>query len=140
MCGVVCGVGRGRKRQKKRMTGTLERQLQNWSEGVQYEINFWNEWFATKGLSWPEDYCQRFDPVLPLEPLLADLAGGMERQVVRILDVGSGPATNVGKRTARADIQLRACDPLAVQYERICETHGAYPPVRTEFAVAEDLS
>jgi len=121
-------------------SGRLHEQLRNWSEGFRYEIDFWRDWFATKGLSWPDDYAQRFDPELPLDPTLTALAGSMRRSDVRVLDVGSGPATNVGKSMSGFDVQLRACDPLAHQYARLWEEFGAFPPVLTEFAVVEELS
>ncbi len=118
----------------------LHAQLRNWSEGFRYEVDFWRDWFATKGLSWPEDYAQRFDPGLPLEQTLVELAQTSSRPSVRILDVGSGPASNVGKTMPGADVLLRACDPLAQQYAGLSDEFGAYPPVRTEFAVVEELS
>jgi SAM-dependent methyltransferase len=118
----------------------LHKQLANWSEGFRYEVDFWREWFATKGLSWPDDYAMRFDTALPLEPGLAELVAGSSRPDVRILDVGSGPASNVGKTMQGGEVHLRACDPLAHQYAELWEEFGAYPPVRTEFAVVEELS
>ena len=122
------------------MSDKLHNQLRNWSEGFRYEIDFWRDWFATKGLSWPDDYAQRFDTGLPLGPDLAELVKGINRPSVRILDVGSGPATNVGKTMPGIEVLLRACDPLAHQYGQLWEEFGAFPPVRTEFAVVEELS
>lgn len=122
------------------MTDKLHEQLRNWSQGFRYEIDFWREWFATRGLSWPDDYAQRFDAALPLDHDLLELAASMGRPNVRILDVGSGPATNVGKTMPGVDVLLQACDPLAHQYSALWEEFQAYPPVRTEFAVAEELS
>jgi SAM-dependent methyltransferase len=118
----------------------LERQLAAWAQGVAYEIDFWSEWTRTRGLSWPEDFDSRFDPDLPLDPILADLARSAPRSPVRILDVGSGPATNVGKHCDDLKIVVEACDPLAFAYERILTAAGVEPVVRTQFAVAEDLS
>ena len=37
-------------------------------------------------------------------------------------------------------VLLQACVPVAHQYSSIWEVFQAYPPVRTEFAVAEELS
>lgn len=118
----------------------LERQLSSWSEGVRYEIDFWRSWFSTRGLSWPDDYRERFDPKAALEPGISTLVSDLGIRRVRILDVGAGPATNVGKTHSSAEVSLSACDPLAWQYQQMYREFDAVPPVPTQFAVAEDLS
>jgi SAM-dependent methyltransferase len=122
------------------MADTMAMQMKAWSSGIGYELDFWDKWMESRGLSWPEDFTKRFDLDLPLEPRILDLIDAAGDGQVRILDVGSGPVTNVGRRNGDVRIALRACDPLAHQYDALLAKHGLAPPTRTEFAVAEELS
>ncbi|WP_232628998.1 class I SAM-dependent methyltransferase [Methylobacterium sp. Leaf118] len=58
----------------------------------------------------------------------------------RVLDVGAGPATVLGRTHPKRNIDLVACDPLAPVYNTLLDRHGVTPPIRTVQAFAEDLS
>lgn len=99
------------------MMSTQER----WLQGVEPEVRFWRHWLHTGGDRWPDEYRYRTDPDAEVEPGLFAFLG--EPRVVRVLDVGSGPLTSVGKVWKGHRIELHACDALADEYRRI-----PYPP------------
>jgi len=59
---------------------------------------------------------------------------------VRVLDVGAGPLTVVGKKWAGRKIEIVAVDPLAAEYDRLLSKHGIRPVCRTTYARAEGLT
>lgn len=32
-----------------------------WGSGIDYEVDFWSHWFATRGGQWPVDFDRRID-------------------------------------------------------------------------------
>jgi SAM-dependent methyltransferase len=112
--------------------------IAEWSAGIDYEAGFWNQWVKTCGGRWPEDFSARREPGRPLDPGLESLLPSGE--ISRVLDVGAGPMTVLGTRSAERCIDLVAADPLALLYDHILTAHGIIPPIPTIFATAEDLS
>lgn len=110
-----------------------------WADGLAAELRFWDDWLASGGLDWRDDFARRFDPDAPLLPHLAALAGDA-REAVRVLDVGAGPVTSVGYRLAGQPVALTAVDPLAPLYTPLLARHGRTAPVATGFALAEALT
>lgn len=111
-----------------------------WRLSLPHEMKFWDSWFASKGGKRPEDYHARFDPEKPLQPNLARL---LERThpsgPVRILDVGAGPLTILGKKLGGREVTIVAVDPLADFYDSLLARHGIQPLVRTRKCAGEDL-
>jgi ubiquinone/menaquinone biosynthesis C-methylase UbiE len=121
------------------MSDELVLSIAAWSSGVVHELAFWSSWLQTSGLSWPASYTQRLSPDTEIDPAL----GAMLEQVgngATILDVGAGPVTALGKKWKQCEFSIRAVDPLAGLYDALLEMNGVIPIVRTEFAVAEELS
>jgi len=114
----------------------LTREFSYWIAGIQSELAFWNNWFATKGDRWPDDFQRKSDPQTEIDPALIR---GFDDNV-RILDVGAGPMTIVGSRHQGRRLHLTACDPLAPFYAEMAARHKVLPPVPTQFGFAEDLS
>jgi SAM-dependent methyltransferase len=112
-----------------------------WKAGISSEVEFWDSWFRTKGLEWPADYRERFDPNLALQPrpaaLLPEQPGTGK---IRILDVGAGPLTYLGKKAGAREIEIVAVDPLASEYDRVVAKYQVSPPVKTQKLDAERLS
>ncbi len=104
------------------------------------EIAFWREWFEGKGLDWPDDYRRRFNPDLELQPELAALLPMIPKVDIDILDVGAGPITRLGKKSAGRSIHLIATDLLAAQYDQMLADLNIQPLLRTVFADAEKLT
>ena len=111
-----------------------------WTKALSDESAFWQAWFETKGGQWPDDYAKRVDPELPLQPELRELLEAPEGSTVRVLDVGAGPLTMLGKVWPGRIVDLVAVDPLARQYDEIMEKVGVTPLVRTQAADGEKLS
>jgi SAM-dependent methyltransferase len=112
--------------------------IASWSRGINHEADFWRRWIDSRGLQWAQDFKARLDPASPLDDVLADLVQDIDSP--RMLDVGAGPLTNIGKRTVSGQVRLEACDPLAGLYGVLLDRAGIDPPVRTRFATTEDLS
>lgn len=121
------------------MSDELALSIGAWSAGVVHELAFWSSWLQTSGLSWPAEYVRRMDPDAEIDPALGamlELAGNG----ATILDVGAGPVTVLGKHWKQCEFSIRAVDPLAGLYDALLEMNGVVPIVRTEFAMAEELS
>jgi SAM-dependent methyltransferase len=112
----------------------------HWKEGLQSEIAFWNEWIRTGGLQWPEDFVWRTNPSSALQPHLAALLNAPRGSRVRILDVGAGPLTILGKVSDSCELEITAVDPLADAYNSLLGTYSLTPPIRTLPCEAENLS
>lgn len=92
---------------------------EEWSAGIESELAFWSQWARTKGGDWPKDYEDRINPDLPLQDHIANLLKGFDGELLRVLDVGSGPMTILGKKFRGKEIDLTAVDALADIYRRI---------------------
>jgi SAM-dependent methyltransferase len=102
------------------------------------EIEFWDAYFRTKGLEWPDTYGVRLDPDFPLQPRPAALLP--PRSEAHILDVGAGPLTYLGKTREGMRINITAVDPLAHEYDRILHKYQIIPIIRTQKLAAEELT
>jgi hypothetical protein len=112
----------------------------SWSDGIDYEVGFWDQWIGTKGSRWPEDFKQRMDPNRPVAPEFVKMFDEIPANTVRVLDVGAGPLTCFGWVHPRKKILLEATDALAKEYDILLLKHGVVPPVRTMWAEAEKLT
>lgn len=111
-----------------------------WSANCKEEVTFWDEWFRTKGLAWPDDYRDKTDPALPVQEFHRGLIDAIPGTDVAILDVGAGPLTILGKVHPAKRLRITAVDPLADEYNALIDRYGVVPPVRTQRCAAEELS
>ena len=109
-----------------------------WQLGLFAEVVFWDKFIRTKGILWSEDYARRLDPQLPLQGEICSLLPSQSD--VRILDVGAGPLTALGKKCDKAHLEITAADPLAHVYDRILLRYDVQPLVRTQKVDAEKLT
>lgn len=109
-----------------------------WQQGRSSELRFWDRYLSSKGLRWPQEFQQRLDPNLPLSPELAGLLDPASSRP-KVLDVGAGPLTVVGRRFRGMTVDLAAIDPLAAEYDILLARHQIVPPVRTIRGVGETL-
>ena len=116
------------------------RNLAAWEDGKAMEVAFWQEYLATKGLAWPEDYEPRLDPEQPLQDHVIKHLSAPPGATVSILDVGAGPLTKLGKRWEGRTVRITAVDPLAVRYKQLLAAAGISPPVETEPGEVERLT
>ena len=127
------------------MTGTppsqLAAQIESWSAGIAFELDFWTDIARTRGGRWPDDFAARMDPATPIAPWIEAMARAEGRTDWRVLDVGAGPVTMLGHRPpSDLRIEIVATDPLAAAYVRIFAGLDLQRPNETIFAPAEELS
>lgn len=103
------------------------------------EIQYWKRWFKTRGSGYPRDFDSRFNPSQPIQEHVATYIDRLEANCVRILDVGSGPLTKLGKKHPSKHLKITATDLLAEEYDRLLEELGIDPLLRTIYADAERL-
>jgi SAM-dependent methyltransferase len=111
-----------------------------WQAAIDGEVDFWRTYFETEGARYPGSYETRLDPDLPLQPEIAELIDAPEGTTVRLLDVGAGPLTFLGRRDPRWTVEITAVDALGARYGDLIDEFGVTPPVRTQACESEKLS
>lgn len=111
----------------------------SWQTGIVDEIAFWDDYVATEGGLWPEDFQVRMDPAQQLQQHIIDVFAQDVAREINMLDVGAGPLTYVGKVWPEHILKITAIDPLAEEYATIFQKHNLTPPVRTRVGFAERL-
>lgn len=99
------------------------------------ELSFWDGKLADRG---HPGMAFRLDPTTALQPWLwchLDPAS----PVHRVLDVGSGPLTVLGRRAPHGRLELTCCDPLARHYRALLARHGIEAPHPIDDAPGESL-
>src|SRR6266516_646804 len=113
--------GRGRALWQRTRTKALRRLgflKGDWAVGLPGELKFWESALKDPGRKWdPGEYRDRTDPDLELQAELKRLIPAAPGDKVRILDVGAGPLTRLGKRWSGREVEIVAVDPLAREYE-----------------------
>ncbi len=120
--------------------GWINRQKMLWKLGISSEILFWRDYLQTKGSSWNDFYETQLRPDTPLDKIITDLLEAPLGSKVRILDVGAGPLTVLGKIFPGHQVELVAVDALADYYNEILDELDINPIVRTRKAEAESLT
>src|SRR5688572_17617080 len=111
----------------------------SWEQGVSGELRFWESALKDPAENWcKETFRFRTDPEALLQKEIQDLFSNHEG-TFRILDVGAGPLSSLGKRFPGRQVELVAIDPLAQAYDRLLGELNLAPPVRTVFGEAEQL-
>ncbi|NMH16577.1 methyltransferase domain-containing protein [Tepidiphilus baoligensis] len=110
-----------------------------WLANIKSEIDFWSRWMETGGLSWPDDFVYRTDPNSEAVGLFRKYLEMVSAYPPRVLDVGAGPLTILGKKINGQSINLTAVDALAEFYDQLPFPAGS-PIVRTEKCETECLS
>ncbi|MGZ4675044.1 MAG: class I SAM-dependent methyltransferase [Acidimicrobiia bacterium] len=111
-----------------------------WQAAIDGEVDFWRRYLATKGERYPGSYDERVDPDLELQPDIAALVHSPEGATVKLLDVGAGPLTFLGRRSDRWTLELTAVDALGDQYRALLDEAGLTPPVYTQACESEKLT
>ncbi|MEZ4617656.1 MAG: class I SAM-dependent methyltransferase [Caldilineaceae bacterium] len=110
-----------------------------WQAGVAPEIDFWDGFIGSRGSLWPEDFEQRMDPARPLQDHVTEILDFPVGSTIKILDVGAGPLTYLGKIWPGRTLEITAVDPLADEYAAIFQRHQLAPPIVTQRGAAEEL-
>jgi SAM-dependent methyltransferase len=107
-------------RQKTRALRWLGMKRGDRRAGLADEAQFWTRALANRGRDWNQaEYNERTNPRLELQPELRELIDAAPGSTVRIIDVGSGPLTRVGRIWEGRKIEITAVDPLAEEYQKI---------------------
>jgi SAM-dependent methyltransferase len=113
----------------------------DWETSLPEEVNFWAKALADPARNWNlQEFTKRTDPELSLQQELRDLVGEDWGPVVRILDVGAGPLTRLGKVWKGKMLDIVPTDPLAPEYDRILNEIDLQPLVRTIAIQGEQLT
>jgi SAM-dependent methyltransferase len=110
-----------------------------WRWRLPTEIGHWDIWLRTSGMSDPGDFARRIAPDLPLQEHLKKLLPQSQGRAYRILDIGAGPLTTLGKVCDGRAVDLVCIDPLASVYDALLNANGITPPVRTLYGEAERI-
>jgi SAM-dependent methyltransferase len=119
-----------------------------WQSQLRNELTFWDQYLRTRGERWPGEFERRTDPDDPLveRQILSRIRrrhlrrGRDKRPCLRILDVGAGPLTILGKRLDDVKVEITAVDPLAGGYNALLQKYQIIPPVRTQWCEGEQLA
>lgn len=110
--------------------------VEKWLSGINSEVAFWDDWFATQGSQWQDVFNYRTQSI----PKVRDESQIKNINIPTVLDIGAGPISNFGIITERGKINLHACDPLANIYLKMLIKWNITPYCFTEFAFAERLT
>ncbi len=111
-----------------------------WKKELPSEVAFWKNWIGGEAIPWQEERRERLDPAMPLQKWARDLIIAPVGATVRLLDVGAGPATRLGKVWPKRTVLITAIDPLADEFNRMLDEYGVKPPVRTQQGDGERLA
>ncbi len=113
----------------------------HWSGRLEDEVGFWRDWLVQKGEPhFPDGFRFRTDPGSPLQPLITEILDTPPGSTARILDVGSGPLTWLGKVWEGRSVEITATDALSDDYNSLFTEVGLIPLVRPIKVNAERLT
>ena len=113
----------------------------DWLRDLPEEIDFWQQWFDTKGLDWKQDYIDRLNPDTEIDAEYAEMFGDRLPNM-KILDAGCGPLTLMGKKYKGQTLDITCTDILANVYNEIMEKAGIVPlikPIQCGFVELPDM-
>lgn len=115
--------------------------------GLKSEIAFWDRWFKYQGVTDQEktekrhrDYLHRLDTQSEFQNKFRELIDLPPNSIIRILDVGAGPLSIIGKCWDERDLVITPVDLLAKHYDKLLKKYKITPPVRTISGSAEYLT
>jgi len=113
---------------------------EEWQTALPREVQFWEKALADPDRHWFRfDYEERLNPTLEFQAHLQELIEAPAGAVVRVLDVGAGPLTRLGKVWPDRTLELVPVDPLAAEYKQLLQRYKLQPPVWTEVGAGERL-
>jgi SAM-dependent methyltransferase len=112
-----------------------------WKLSLPSEVRFWDDYLTSGGKSCDAaaEYQFRIAPDSEFQSWLQEWLPCPEGSVVRVLDVGAGPLTWLGKKWPGRKVVIDAIDPLAEMYADIMRRRGIQPPVQTRLGNGEEV-
>ena len=86
-----------------------------WENNLKSEIAFWERWCATQGEQWHTDFMFRVNP----DNKIQDKYCPFVDENSKILDVGSGVYTILGRNFKGKRLDIVCTDPLADEYKKL---------------------
>jgi SAM-dependent methyltransferase len=122
----------------------IEEILHAWSGGLTEEVEFWRQMISGETENedvkrWAEGMKDRATIFTETKEYMSPILSGRDLSITRILDVGSGPVTDLGGFFGGVKLDITACDPLAPQYNTILDRYGIVAKIKTQKASAELL-
>lgn len=113
--------------------------VDTWTANLNSEVSFWRYILADRGVAegTADDIAMRLNPTEPLQDHLRALLPS--RGDIRILDIGAGPLTTVGKVWGKRKVKIVAIDALADEYGKLLAEAGIAPIVRTQQGKGEEV-
>jgi|GEM_PF-437057 len=102
---------------------------EKWESAVPDEVKFWDDWCKTRGGKWNDEFEFRLSPDSELQSYITQFVDTLPGGTLRLLDVGCGPLTDLGKRWENRTVELTAVDPLANYYNGLLKKYGHTAPV-----------
>jgi len=97
--------------------------------------------FHEQNLKTKKKFSHYLDPRMPLQKELQELIPQCEKkETIRILDLGAGPISKVGKICKGRKIELIPLDPLADKYCKLLKDNDIQPPVYPIVGYGDKLS
>jgi SAM-dependent methyltransferase len=111
--------------------------LRVWKANLPSEVAFWDKWIENKGGMYSNDFKKCIDPDLELQP---EISLFVTSEQTKLLDVGAGPLTVLGKKWKGRKLNITAVDPLGDEYARLLKKYNVTPIVQTQQLCAEQLT
>lgn len=105
-----------------------------WGIGKKSEIYYQENFIKTLDVNL---FC---NPDSEIQDYIKNLINVTDGTTIKILDVGAGPVTMLGKKWNGRKIEITAIDPLADRYNEILKKNNIHPPVITKVGYAEKLT
>lgn len=107
--------------------------------GLVLERMFWRKWLAWRSGVDEAVFRAALDPYQPISEYHCQFIDDIPGPVVRILEVGAGPLTLLGKRHATKRLDIVPTDLLADDYASMLAAREVVPPIATIRADAQEL-
>ncbi len=125
-------------------TKTMDEIMGAWSSGLAEEVEFWRQMISGETDNedvrlWAQGMKTRSEVLTETKDYMVPILRKRNLNNTRILDVGSGPVTDLGGLFEGTVLDITACDPLALPYNTLLERYKILPKVKTLEASAECL-
>lgn len=108
----------------------------SWKSGIKNEVEFWDKLFKTSGRCGGNEkvFSYRLDPLCKFS-----LASDLDSVDGKIIDIGSGPYSNLGFCVENERLNITLVDPLAASYRKIGKKYGIQFPIEPQTGMVELL-
>jgi ubiquinone/menaquinone biosynthesis C-methylase UbiE len=110
-----------------------------WSQNIDQESVFWRRWFTEDAFKLAREQRLQLSRT-PLSKVFCDECGALPGELVRILDVGSGPISTMRTKSIDNPVELVCVDALAEIYNELLDEFGYEDCPRILQLKGEELS